>query len=401
MKNKYLIAIFFIIFLDLLGFSLILPLLPALAEKFQTSQVTIGLLASVYAIAQLIADPLFGRLSDRTGRRPIILINLLGNFASFIIMGFAGTIGILFLARIISGGTGGTISTAQAYISDVTDEKNRAKNFGLIGAAFGLGFIMGPALGGFLSRFGLAVPIFLAAGLDLANLILVFFWLPESLTPECRTLIAQNKKPPFTLRALIETLRLPMVGPLLNARFFFALAFTMITTIFPSYAFTKFGLNSQTTGYLLAYVGVLTVIVQLFLIGRLSKRFSDKLLIFTGTVLLGISVVGWALAQNIATIMVVFIPTALAGGVFNTIINSAISKSVKPTEVGGTLGISSSLESLTRVVAPTAGTLLLEKVGTFAPGVFCAVILILLAIYVWRFILSRKTISANPEELIA
>ena len=146
---------------------------------------------------------------------------------------------------------------------------------------------MGPALGGFLSRFGLAVPIFLAAGLDLANLILVFFWLPESLTPECRSLMAQNKKPPFTLKALIETLRLPMVGPLLNTRFFFALAFTMITTIFPSYAFTKFGLNSQTTGYLLAYVGVLTVIVQLFLIGKLSARFSDKQLIFGGTALFG------------------------------------------------------------------------------------------------------------------
>ena len=129
MKNKHLIAIFFIVFLDLLGFSLILPLLPAFAEKiFHTSQVTIGLLASVYAIAQLIADPLFGRLSDRTSSHSIFLINLLGNFASFIIMGFAGNIVILFLARIISGGTGGTISTAQAYISDITDEKNRAKN---------------------------------------------------------------------------------------------------------------------------------------------------------------------------------------------------------------------------------------------------------------------------------
>ena len=320
MKNKYLIAIFFIIFLDLLGFSLILPLLPAFAEKFHTTQVTIGLLASVYAVAQLVADPLFGRLSDRTGRRPIILINLVGNFVSFILMGFAGSIGLLFVARAISGGTGATISTAQAYISDVTDEKSRAKNFGLIGAAFGLGFILGPALGGFLSQFGLAVPIFLAAALDLVNLVLVFFWLPESLTPECRSLIAENKKPPFTLKALIQTLRLPMVGPLLNTRFFFALAFTMITTIFPSYAFIKFGLDSKTTGYLLAYVGVLTVFVQLFLIGRLSARFSDKLLIFSGTALLGISVVGWALAQNVTAIMIVFIPTAIAGGVFNTII---------------------------------------------------------------------------------
>jgi DHA1 family tetracycline resistance protein-like MFS transporter len=392
MKNKYLIAIFFVIFLDLLGFSLILPLLPAIAEKFRTTQVVVGLLASVYAIAQLIADPLFGRLSDRMGRRPVLLISIVGNFASFIISGFAGSLWIFFAARILSGGTGGTISTAQAYISDVTDKNNRAKSFGLIGAAFGLGFIMGPALGGFLSRFGFAIPIFLAAGLALINLVLVFFWLPESLTAERRKLISKNTKPPFTLKALIDTLHLPMIGPLLNTRFLFALAFTMITTIFPSYAFIKFGLDSQSTGYLLAYVGVLSVIVQGFLIGKLSARFSDKLLIFAGTLLLGVSVIGWALAQSVVMIVIVFIPTALAGGVFNTIINTAITKSVKPTEVGGTLGISSSLESMTRVVAPSLGAVFLEKIGAYAPGVFCALILSWLTIYVWRTILHPKII---------
>lgn len=179
MKNKPLFSIFLIVFIDMLGFGLILPLLPYYAETFGASDTVIGLLVASYAAAQLIGAPLLGRLSDRFGRRPILLISLVGTLLGFLLLGFASTLFILFAARILDGITGGNISVAQAYISDVTNSKNRAKGLGMIGAAFGLGFIIGPATGGLLSQWGYAVPAFAAAGLVAINLLMVALWLPD------------------------------------------------------------------------------------------------------------------------------------------------------------------------------------------------------------------------------
>ena len=179
MKNKPLTAIFLIVFIDLLGFGLILPLLPFYAETFGASDTVIGLLVASYAAAQLIGAPLLGRLSDRYGRRPVLLLSLIGTMVGFLFLGFAKTLVVLFASRILDGLTGGNISVAQAYIADVTDEKSRAKGMGLIGAAFGLGFIFGPVTGGLLSQYGYAVPAFVAAGLVAINLVMVLIWLPK------------------------------------------------------------------------------------------------------------------------------------------------------------------------------------------------------------------------------
>jgi len=166
MNNKRLTIIFLIVFVDLLGFSLILPLLPYYAATFGADAFVTGLLVASYAVAQLIGAPLLGRWSDRAGRRPVLLISIFGTFIGFLLLGFAGALWMLFLSRVIDGLTGGNLSVAQAYIADVTDEKNRAKGLGMIGAAFGLGFIIGPAVGGALSAFGYAVPAFAAAALS-------------------------------------------------------------------------------------------------------------------------------------------------------------------------------------------------------------------------------------------
>src|SRR5512143_2429611 len=179
MKKSPLLPIFLIVFIDLLGFGLILPLLPFYAKSFGASDLTIGLLLASYSLMQFIGAPVLGRLSDRYGRRAVLLISQLGTFVGFMILGFANALWMLFLSRIIDGISGANISTAQAYIADVSDEKNRAKNFGLIGAAFGLGFIIGPAAGGFLSQFGYQVPAFFAAGLSLITIVLTYFRLPE------------------------------------------------------------------------------------------------------------------------------------------------------------------------------------------------------------------------------
>lgn len=397
-NKKLLLTIFGVVFIDLLGFSLILPLLPFYAETFGASPITVGLLVAVYAAAQLIGAPILGRLSDRYGRRPILMVSIAGTVLGFILLGIAKSLLVLFVARALDGLTGGNISVAQAYISDITDEKSRSSGLGLIGAAFGLGFIIGPAAGGLLSQWGFAVPAFTAAAIATINFFLVVFWLPESLTAEKRAIITQgDNRPSLTFNALWRAFRRPYVGQLLHTRFFFGLAFATFQTIFALYGQYRFNLNSQNTGYILAYVGLLSVIVQGFVIGKLTARFSDNQLITVFVGILAVSLLGWAFAPSIPVLLLILAPTALAAGVLNTVINSAVSKAVAPHEIGGMLGISAAIESLTRVISPTLGGLELEKLGTWAPGVISAAILLWLVTYVWRHIYhySPKTASAS------
>ena len=398
MKNKPLASIFLIVFIDLLGFGLILPLLPYYAESFGASDTLVGFLIASYAAAQLVGAPLLGRLSDRFGRRPILLLSLFGTLLSFLLLGFANTLWLLFAARIADGITGGNISVAQAYIADVTDEKSRAKGLGMIGAAFGLGFIFGPATGGFLSQWGYAVPAFAAAGLVTLNLLMVYLWLPESLTPERRAELAEKEKPKFNLRALLDALQRPVSGSLLITRFFFGLAFSIFQTIFSLYALRRFGLEAQQTGYILTYVGVLSVIVQGGLVGKLTDRFREDLLITASVGIMALSLLGWAFAPSVVMLLVILAPTAFAGGVLNTVISSALTKTVQPQEIGGILGLSASIESLTRVIAPTLGGVLLDQYGSWSPGTFGALILAGLFIYVWNKIFNHPLAQTAPAQ---
>jgi DHA1 family tetracycline resistance protein-like MFS transporter len=218
MQDKRLLILFLIVFIDLLGFSLILPLLPFYAETFGATPFQIGLLVASYAAAQLIGAPLLGRMSDRFGRRPVLFISLIGTFIGFLMLGFANSLWMLFASRLLDGFTGGNISVAQAYITDVTDESNRAKGLGLLGAAFGLGFIIGPALGGILSVYGFALPAFVAAGLSLISILGVVFFLPESLTEAARADIANQERQKFSIENLWRAINRPRVGPILNVR---------------------------------------------------------------------------------------------------------------------------------------------------------------------------------------
>ncbi len=404
-NNRRLFSIFLIVFIDLLGFGLILPLLPYYAETFGATDFEVGLLVAVYAAAQFVATPLLGRLSDRVGRRPVLLISIAGNLVGFVLLALAQSLEMLFVARILAGFTGGNISVAQAYISDVTDARNRARGLGLIGAAFGLGFIIGPALGGLLSQWGFAVPALSAAALSLINFLLVVAWLPESLTAQARQ--DARERPPLTLRAMAEALRKPLVGPLLHTRFFFALAFSMFQTIFALYALRRFNLGARETGYILAYVGLLSILVQGVAVGKLAQRFEERTLILASTALMALSLIGWALAPSVPVLLLILAPTALSGGVLNTVINSAISKTVAPIEVGGTLGIASALEALTRILSPAVGSLLLANLGTWAPGVFSGVLLLWLTTYVWRYVYrvprslefqSQPVVKVAPEQ---
>lgn len=397
MDRKRLFSVIFVVFIDLLGFSLILPLLPYYAKTFAADDFTTGILVASYAVAQLIGAPLLGRLSDRFGRRPILLVSVFGTFLGFLLLGFANTLFLLFVSRIIDGLTGGNLSVAQAYITDVTDAKSRSQGLGMIGAAFGIGFTIGPVAGGLLSQWGYAVPAFVAAGLSLINLALIFFWLPESLTPEKRAQMPE-KRPAVTFGALLKALQRPFSGSLLITRFFFGLAFAIFQTIFSLYALNKFNLNASDTGLILTFVGVLSVITQGFLIGRIVKLVREDILIVGCVALMSLSLIGWALTPSVIGLLIVLIPTALSGGILNTLLSSTLTKAVEPQEVGGILGLAASVESSTRILAPTLGGFLLQQVGTWAPGAVGAVIMALLLVYVWITIYNHPIVFTLHQE---
>jgi len=392
MDKKRLFSILLVVFIDLLGFSLILPLLPYYAETFNASEFVTGLLIASYALMQLIGAPIIGRLSDRYGRRPVLLVSVFGTFIGFLLLGFANTLWMLFAARILDGITGGNLSVAQAYIADVTDAKNRAKGLGLIGAAFGIGFIIGPVTGGVLSQYGYNVPAFVAGGLALINFVLIYAWLPESLTKEKREQLGEQKKPSVTLGALATALKRPFTGSLLVTRFFFGLAFSIFQTIFALYALAKFNLSARDTGFILTYVGILAAFVQGFLVGKLTDRFREDHLITTSVALMAVSLLGWALAPSVFWLLVILAPTAISGGILNTLLSSTLTKAVATQEIGGILGLSASIESSTRIIAPILGGALLQRIGTWSPGAFGAIVMVGVTIYVFTKILNHPIV---------
>jgi DHA1 family tetracycline resistance protein-like MFS transporter len=416
-RKNPLVLIFAFVFIDLLGYSLFLPLLPYYADTLGASPFLIGLLIASNALAQLVASPTIGRLSDRYGRRTMLIVSIIGTLLSFLMLGLVEPLGsllagltggrlalstaalvMLFASRIFDGLLGGNIALARAYITDVTDDDDRAKGLGMIGAAFGLGFIIGPAMGGLLSNWapvteafagvGLsryAVPAFAAVVLAALNLIGVLLWLPESLSSERRAEIAMRPtRSVLSIRELWEALRRPRFGPLLHIRFVYSLAFAIFTANFALYTQYRLGLSDQSTSYILTYVGLLVVLVQGLAIGRLTARFDETRLVLAAAILMVPSLVAWGFAPNVALLLVVLAPLALAGGVLNTIISSLITKSVQRDEIGGALGLSASLEGLTRVLAPAMGGILIQRLGSWSLGIFGAALMAWLVVFIWR-----------------
>lgn len=384
MNKKSLALLFSVVFMDMVGFGFIIPLLPDYIARFGGAPGLVGLLSSVYALGQFVAAPIVGRLSDRFGRKPLLLVSIGGTFLSLLLLGAAGALWVVFLSRILDGLTGGNITVAQSYIADVTDEKNRAKGLGMIGAAFGLGFILGPLFGGLLSQISLAAPAFVAAGLAAINLALISLVLPESLSEENRGDLAANPRRRFSPRLLLEALKTPKVGAILHITLFFSFAFVMFQTIFSVFAQQRLGVDAATRGYLLAYVGILVAGVQGGLIGVLTKRFAEHHLALGASLLLVLAFLLWAISPTIWFLMIALVPMAIGGGIMGTVLRSMLSKSVPAEEIGGTLGLSISLESLNGILAPAVGGALLSLLGTWVPGVLGAVLLTWVAIYVYR-----------------
>lgn len=374
MKDRRLLVIFGIVLVDMVSFSLVLPLLPYYARSFGANATLTGLIFSAYPLAQVLAAPLLGRLSDRWGRKPILVVSIAGTAGALLLLGFSNALWMLVVSRVLDGVTGGNISVAQAYMTDVTSESDRGKAFGLIGAAFGVGFILGPAISGVLSGFGMHVPPFAAAGLALVNIALVLLILPESLTAERRAEVAAAPPHRFDLHGLGAALALPRVGPLLWVRIVVGFSFAVFEEGFTLWAAHALGVGPTGNAYLLTYVGVIQVVIQGAVIGPLTKRFSDGRLIVAATALAAVSLGLWGFSPNVIVLVAVMPFLSLGMAVTNTILGSALTKAVRPEQVGGIVGLSTSLGSLTRIPAPFTAGLLLQNVSVWAPGVLSALL---------------------------
>jgi DHA1 family tetracycline resistance protein-like MFS transporter len=383
------------VFIDLLGYSLILPLLPYLADTFHATPFVIGLLPVAKALPQMLSTPIIGRLSDRYGRKPLLLMCIASTMIGFILLATARSVTMLFLSRIVDGVLGGNTALARTYITDITDDKNRSRGLGLIGAAFGVGFIIGPLSGGLLSKLGYSVPGFVAAALALINFISVALWLPESLTSDQRRVYRSSPHTQLSMRKLLEALKRPCVGPLLQVRLWFSLAFTLFQVNFVLFAKIRLGLDLGTTSLLLTFVGLLAVVTQVFIIGRLTDRFSEKNLIRIGTILLAISLVVWGLVPDLAILVIVLIPIAISGGVLAVVITSQLTKAIRKEEVGGTLGLDDSLQTFAQIITPVAGGALIQYLGAPSLG-FVAGGLMLVAVVLVQFVLVGKPELHGP-----
>jgi DHA1 family tetracycline resistance protein-like MFS transporter len=365
MKRSPLVVIFTTVFIDLLGFGIVIPVLPFYAEgtQFNATPRTVGLLFASYSIMQLIFSPVLGRLSDKYGRRPVLLVSIIGTGIGFLILGFATTLWMLFLGRILDGISGGNISTAQAYIADITTKEDRAKGMGLLGAAFGLGFIFGPAIGGILSRWGVHVPFLFAAGLCFANAILLYFRLPETVTADHPARVSAAGGRGFS--QLLESLKQPRLKFVLTIYFLFIVAFSIMTTAFSLYTMFRFGYDAHHNGYLFAYVGLIAVIIQGMLIGRLVKRFGELPLVIAGALFFAASLFAVPfVGPNAGGLLALLI----GGGIFSfgnslatPALNSLASKSVGAAEQGSVMGVTQSAGSLARAVGPSIAAILIHS----------------------------------------
>src|SRR5919112_1108827 len=361
MKRSPLIVIFTTVFIDLVGFGIVIPVLPFYAEgtAFNATPRTVGLLFASYSIMQLIFSPILGGLSDKHGRRPVLLLSIIGTGIGFLVLGFAKSIFMLFAGRIIDGITGGNISTAQAYIADVTTEENRAKGMGLIGAAFGLGFIFGPAVGGILSRWGAHVPFLFAGALSLANATLLYFVLPETVTADhpARTSAATGR-----WSQLARALKQSRLAFVLAVYFLFVTAFSVMTSSFGLFTLYRFGFDAHDTGWIFAFVGVVGALVQGGLIGRLVKAFGEPPLVIAGALLFALSLVLIPLTgpqTGMMALLALGALFALGNGLATPSLNALASKSAGAAEQGGVLGVTQSVASLSRVVGPLISSALI------------------------------------------
>ncbi|HEY8088993.1 MAG TPA: MFS transporter [Polyangiaceae bacterium] len=373
-------AIFLTVFIDLLGFGLVLPFLAKEArDTFGVSAFVATLLGSAYSLMQFLFVPVWGRVSDRVGRRPVLLWSIAGTALTMGGLGVAltwgGSIAWLFAARIFGGIATANLGTASAYIADITKPEDRAKGMGLIGMAFGLGFILGPGIGGALARIPIdgrhgAVPCFVAAGLSVVNLAWVFTGVAESLPPERRATVPRRKLAPLNVAAIRDAFALPGVGLAIAINFLVVLSFTNLDQTFTFFCSDVFGIDERGTGGVLAFIGIVAAGVQGGLVRRLSGKVDEALLMRAGALIQALAFAGFVLAATLDARAWLFASgalLALGNGLTQPTTSAFISRRAAADAQGSTLGANQSFASLARTFGPALGGWLYANLGTRAP----------------------------------
>jgi MFS transporter, DHA1 family, tetracycline resistance protein len=405
-RNAGLIFIFITLLLDVMGIGLIIPILPNLIKSFvendlSTASRYVGYLTSVYALMQFICAPIFGSLSDQYGRRPIILISLFGFGLDYLLLAFAPSIGWLFVGRIIAGITGASFTTASAYIADVSPPEKRAQNFGIIGAAFGLGFILGPALGGYLGQFGIRIPFYAAAGLTLLNWLYGFFVLPESLDKEHRRRFSWKRANPIS--ALKNLGRYPVILGLTGSLVCLNLSGQIHPSTWVLFTSKQFNWTEIDVGLSLAFVGLMVALVQGLLTRIVVPKLGDRLSVVIGLSLYAFGFVLFGLADQGWMMYAATVPFAL-GGIAGPAVQGLISRQVGPSEQGELQGTLTSLVSVTAIIGPLLATSLFAYFNApiapiHLPGAafFMGTLLSILALVIAIPSFPRKTLTTKAS----
>lgn len=384
-------VLFFVVFLDLVGFGIVIPILPYYAKSYGASATELGWLMTVYSGMQFFFAPVWGRLSDRYGRRPTLLVSIFGTSVGLAILGAAPTLAWLFFGRTLAGICGANISIANAYVADVTPEKDRAKGMGMIGAAFGLGFIFGPAIGGMLSRGGYWLPMYFAATMGLVNLVFAFFLLPEP--PVSAETREKNRVRRFDLEAVRETMGDFRTRRAILIFFLVTLAVTQMEVTFAFFMMRRYGLDAHGAGWLLAFMGTLMVLVQGGLIGKLAPRFGEIRLVIVGTAAMCAGLVIFGRSWSMAPVFTGLALLALGHGMTHPSLSSLASKGARPERRGATMGVFQSAGALARVFGPPMAGFAYDRVGMESPFlmaatlafVACSTLVVLERRWLWKF----------------
>jgi DHA1 family tetracycline resistance protein-like MFS transporter len=400
--------IFLIVFVDLMGFGLIVPLLPFFAEHFAASPTTVGLLMASYSLAQLVSAPLWGRLSDRTGRRPVLLWSLGGIALAYLGLALAESLWMLFVARTVAGAMAGNIAAAFAYAADVSTPATRARAMGTIGAAFGLGFMIGPAIGGALAghdplHANFQLPALAAAALSTTAFLLTLFVLPESLSAELRARARQGAAGPTRLAEFRRVIGRSVVAQILLVSFLATFVFAGLEAMFALWSHQHLGWGPAQNGYLFALVGTVSALVQGGLVGPLARRFGEPRLIALGAAGLGLGMLLIPLTATAWDLSVVMVLAAAGFSLLSPGLNSLLSLHVGRANLGGSMGVSRSVTTLARVVGPVCLGVVFDAMGKDWPFYAGAAIMALTVVMTSRFAAAgwQQTEAAASGEQVA
>jgi DHA1 family tetracycline resistance protein-like MFS transporter len=380
------------VLVDVLGLSIIIPLLPFYAEHFGASATVVGTLVSSFAFCQLIAGPILGKLSDRMGRKPLLIVSQIGTCIGFLILAGAQSLWMVFLSRIIDGATAGNLSLAQAYIADVTKPEERTKSFAVIGIAFGIGFLIGPALSGWLSHYSYTYPILVAAALSAGSVICTATLLP-SVEPHTLNQSGPGGKRLGVLdwRTYGQYFTRPELGPLLLQFFFFAFSFSMFVNgfaLFSERRFTWHGkpFDAMQVGFILAWVGFLSIILQGGLIGKLVKRFGELSLVRSGFLVTAVTSFWLARVDSIGELLANTGVSSYGSGVVRPAVTALITQKASKQEQGVVLGLTQSLTSVSAIIAPVVAGALIDRgwLAAWAIGVGLVALCGMIAAYRYK-----------------